>query len=208
MNTKSLFVRPLQPQKGPLQPHKGPAQLCAMKPKVFEIEGSNFVSKPLKGRKTAWRRLLERTGPRVPPRAAPRGPQDSPKTALSHKIQSLRNRKFKFCNRASLRKGSYMVEAGRPRPPPCPAPRGPLDSPKTALSHKIQSLPDRVFKFCSRASLGKGSCMVEAGRPRSPPCATPWGPQNSPKTALSHKIQSLQDRKYHKRRLSPCRKKS
>ena len=140
--------------------------------------------------------MVDAGRPRSPPCAAPRGPQNSPKTALSHKIQSLRDRKFKFCNRASLRKGSYMVEAGRPRPPPCPAPRGPLDSPKTALSHKIQSLPDRMFKFCSRASLGKGSCMVEAGRPRSPPCATPWGPQNSPKTALSHKIQSLQDRKY------------
>ena len=47
MNTKSLFVWPLRPHKGSLQPHEGP---YAIKPKVFEIEGSNFVSKPLKGK--------------------------------------------------------------------------------------------------------------------------------------------------------------
>ena len=41
MNTKSLFVRPLQP-------HEGPAQPYAIKSKVYEIEGSNFVSKEKK----------------------------------------------------------------------------------------------------------------------------------------------------------------
>ena len=82
MNTKSLFVRPLQP-------HEGPAQPYAIKPKVFEIEGSNFVSKPLKGKRTAWRRLLERKGPRVPQSPAPKDPKNSPKTAQSHKTQSL-----------------------------------------------------------------------------------------------------------------------
>ena len=41
MNTKSLFVRPLQP-------HEGPAQPYAIESKVFEIEGSNFVSKEKK----------------------------------------------------------------------------------------------------------------------------------------------------------------
>ena len=41
MNTKSLFVRPLLPHEGPTQPY-------AIKSKVFEIEGSNFVSKEKK----------------------------------------------------------------------------------------------------------------------------------------------------------------
>ena len=78
MNTKSLFVWPLQPHEGPIQPY-------AIKPKVFEIEGSNFVSKPLKGKETAWWRPLEGTRSRTPPFAAPKGPKNSPKTALSHK---------------------------------------------------------------------------------------------------------------------------
>ena len=46
INAKSLFVQPLQP-------HKGPAQPYTVKPKVFEIEGSNFVSRPLKGKLAA-----------------------------------------------------------------------------------------------------------------------------------------------------------
>ena len=33
-----------------------------------------------------------------------------------------------------------MAEAARPRPPPCVAPKGPKNSPKTALSHKTQSV--------------------------------------------------------------------
>ena len=56
-----------------------------MKTKVFEIEGLNFVSKPLKGKETAWWMLLEGKGSRTPPYAAPKGPKNSPKTALSHK---------------------------------------------------------------------------------------------------------------------------
>ena len=55
-----------------------------IKPEVFVIEGSNFVSKPLKGKETAWWRLPERKGPRTPPCATPKDPQNSPKTALSH----------------------------------------------------------------------------------------------------------------------------
>ena len=129
MNTKSLFVWPLRPHKGPLQPHEGP---YAIKPKVFEIEGSNFVSKPLKEKGTAWWKVLNHKQLRAPPCATPKDPKNSPKTALSHKIQSLRDRKFKFCSRASLRKGSCMVEAGQPTPPPCAAPRGPQNSPKIA----------------------------------------------------------------------------
>ena len=43
INAKSFFVQPLQPHKGTPQPY-------TIKPKFFEIEGSNFVSKPLKGK--------------------------------------------------------------------------------------------------------------------------------------------------------------
>ena len=74
INAKSVFVQPLQP-------HKGPAQPYAVKPKVFEIEGSNLVSKPLKGKGAAWWRLPKRKVPRTPPCAAPKDPQNSPKTA-------------------------------------------------------------------------------------------------------------------------------
>ena len=42
MNAKSFLVWPLQPHKGPTQPY-------AIKTKVFGIEGSNFVLKPLRG---------------------------------------------------------------------------------------------------------------------------------------------------------------
>ena len=73
----------------PYSPIRVPKQPYAVKTKVFEIEGSNFVSKPLKGKETAWWRLPERNGPRTPPCAAPKGPKNSPKTALSHKTQGL-----------------------------------------------------------------------------------------------------------------------
>ena len=74
INAKSVFVQPLQP-------HKGPAQPYAVKPKVFEIEGSNLVSKPLKGKGAAWWRLPKCKVPKTPPCAAPKDPQNSPKTA-------------------------------------------------------------------------------------------------------------------------------
>ena len=76
MNAKSLFV-------WPLQPHEGPAQPYAIKPKVFEIERPNRVSKPLKGKGPALWRLLECKGPSTPPCVAPKDPKNSPKIALS-----------------------------------------------------------------------------------------------------------------------------
>ena len=70
---------------------KQPQTALPRNSKVFEIEGSNFVIKPLRGNETAWWRLPVRKGPRTPPCAAPRGLKNSPKqpqTALPRKTQN------------------------------------------------------------------------------------------------------------------------
>ena len=75
----------------PKTAQNSPKQPYHVKPKVFEIEDSNFVSKPLRGNKTAWWRLPVCKGPRTPPCAAPKGPKNSPKqpqTAVTRKTQS------------------------------------------------------------------------------------------------------------------------
>ena len=72
------------PCSAPKVPKTALKQPQAIKPKGLEIGGSNFLTKPLKGKKTAWWRPPECMGPRTPPCAGPKGPQNSPKTALSH----------------------------------------------------------------------------------------------------------------------------
>ena len=74
--------------KGLKTAQNSPKQSYRVKPKVFEIEGSNIVTKPLRGNETAWWRLPVPKGPRTPPCTFPKGPKNSPKTTLSHKTQS------------------------------------------------------------------------------------------------------------------------
>ena len=54
--------------------------------------------------------MVEAARPRTPLCAAPKGPKNIPKTALSRKTQSFCDRRFKFCIKASEGIVSSMVE--------------------------------------------------------------------------------------------------